>query len=143
MRFRCLLLLGIVVAVLAGCAGPTGTSKPAIKNAWGRPGSAGQNGAIYFMIDNSGGAADQLVGAASPVAKTVELHRSMMEGDMMKMVPQPVVEIPAGKSVEFKPGDYHVMLVGLTRDLKFGENFEFTLKFAKAGEITLTAKVSE
>lgn len=67
----------------------------------------------------------------------------MMEGDMMKLVPQPVVEIPAGKSVEFKPGDYHVMLIGLTRDLKFGENSEFTLKFAKAGEITLTARVSE
>jgi len=56
---------------------------------------------------------------------------------------QPTVEISAGKSVEFKPGDYHVMLVGLTRDLKFGENFEFILKFAKSGEMMLTARVSE
>ncbi len=46
MRFRSLLLLGVIVAVLAGCTGSAGTGQPVIKNAWARPGSAGQNGAI-------------------------------------------------------------------------------------------------
>jgi copper(I)-binding protein len=45
--------------------------------------------------------------------------------------------------VTFKPSDCHVMLFGLTRDLEFGVNFEFTLQFAKAGHVTLTAEVSE
>lgn len=55
----------------------------------------------------------------------------------------PLSHQEAGKTVTFKPGDCHVMLFGLTRDLEFGVNFEFTLQFAKAGHVTLTAEVSE
>ncbi|MER3484909.1 MAG: hypothetical protein C4345_01930, partial [Chloroflexota bacterium] len=40
-----------------------------------------------------------------------------------------------------KPGGYHIMLIGLTRDLKAGDRYELTLQFEKAGEVTLTVDV--
>ena len=58
---------------------------------------------------------------------------------------QPVarLEIPAGGSVELKPGSYHIMLIGLKQDLKAGDTIEITLTFEKAGEVKVTAEVRE
>ena len=62
---------------------------------------------------------------------------------MMGMQPIARLEIPAGGSVELKPGSYHIMLIGLKQDLKVGDSIEITLKFEKAGEIKVTAAVRE
>jgi copper(I)-binding protein len=66
----------------------------------------------------------------------------MGEG-MMGMRPIARLEIPAGGSVELKPGGYHVMLIDLNQELKAGDKIEITLKFEKAGEIKVTAEVRE
>jgi copper(I)-binding protein len=40
-----------------------------------------------------------------------------------------------------KPGSYHLMLLGLKHDLKPGDTVTLTLRFAKAGQISLQAPV--
>jgi hypothetical protein len=40
-----------------------------------------------------------------------------------------------------KPGGYHIMLLGLTRDLKPGDTVNVTLTFDKAGRMTVDAPV--
>jgi len=62
-------------------------------------------------------------------------------GSMMGMQKMDRLEIPAGGSVELKPGSYHIMLIGLTRELKAGERIDITLKFEKAGDVKVTAEV--
>ena len=37
------------------------------------------------------------------------------------------IDLPAGKAVELAPGGYHIMLMGLTRQLKEGETVPLTL----------------
>jgi copper(I)-binding protein len=64
-------------------------------------------------------------------------------GSMLGMQRVDRVEIPAGGTVELKPGGYHIMLIGLTRELQVGEQIEITLTFEKAGEVTVTAEVRE
>ena len=50
----------------------------------------------------------RLVEARSPAAKTVEIHEMAMVDNMMKMrAVQGGLELPAGKTVELKPGSYH------------------------------------
>ena len=49
---------------------------------------------------------------------------------------------PAAR-VELKPGSYHIMLIGLTRELVAGEKIDITLKFEKAGDVKVTAEVRE
>ncbi len=69
----------------------------------------------------------RLVSVASPVAGVVEIHEMKMQGDVMKMNPVSGLDLPAGKTVELKPGDYHVMLLDLKAQLKEGETVPLTL----------------
>jgi periplasmic copper chaperone A len=45
------------------------------------------------------------------------------------------VEIKPGSTVEFKPGGYHVMFMGLNQQLVQGQSFKATLQFEKAGPV--------
>jgi hypothetical protein len=108
----------------------------------GTPMAMGGIGAAYLRIENTGAAMDRLVSAASAVAETVEIHEMRQQGDVMMMAPLANgIEIAAGETVTLEPGGYHIMLIGLTRDLKAGEDFELTLTFEHAGEITLTVPI--
>jgi copper(I)-binding protein len=70
----------------------------------------------------------RLVAAKSPVAGVVEIHEMAMEKDVMKMRALPNgLELPAGKTVELKPGGYHVMLMDLKQQMKEGETIPMTL----------------
>jgi copper(I)-binding protein len=62
---------------------------------------------------------------------------------MMGMQPVERLEIPAGGSVQLKPGSYHIMLIGLKEDLKAGDTIEITLTFENAGELALSVPVKE
>jgi len=95
-----------------------------------------------YMTIKSKGAADTLVSASSPIAGMVQLHEVITEGSSSKMQEKPGgFPVPANGQVELKPGGYHVMLMDLKQQPKEGEKVEITLKFEKAGEITITAPV--
>jgi len=114
-----------------------------VKSAWARPAAQGDNGAVYFMIENGTENDDSLISASSDVAGTVELHLSQAKGDHMSMHHQETVNVAAGDAVVFSPGGLHVMLVGLTRDLKAGDTFKLTLVFENAGEKKITVTVQD
>ncbi len=131
----------LLVWVLVSCNAAPAQSTLRVEAAWARPAQAGENSAIYFTINNSG-SADTLLSAQTDIAEKVELHMSMMQHDAMQMQMQHEIAIPKG-TTEFKPGGYHVMLIGLRRDLKIGDTFSLTLTFKRAGELTLTVTVKE
>jgi copper(I)-binding protein len=99
------------------------------------------NGAVYVTLDNTGRAADALVGAATDAARVVEVHETVVESGMAMMHPVAKVDLPAGKTVELKPGGYHLMLVDLRRALKPGDVVDVMLSFREAGNVPVTAKV--
>ena len=99
-----------------------------VSGGWVRSTVPGQKGSGAFMkITAKSGV--QLTGAASPVAGVAEVHEMKMEGDVMKMRAVPVLAIPAGGSVELKPGGYHLMLMDLKQTLKVGSTVPVTLTF--------------
>jgi len=107
-----------------------------IENAWARatpPGAAVAGG--YFAIRNKGAVADRLVGVSSPASARVEIHEMAMEKDVMRMREVKGIDVPAKKSVELKPGGYHLMLIELKAPLKPGDKLPLTLRFEKAGEV--------
>lgn len=98
--------------------------------------------AVYLTIENSGDTADRLLGGSTPAASSVELHATTDDSGVQQMREQTDgIEIPAGETVTFDPGGYHVMLVGLTADLRNGDSYELTLDFATAGSVTITVQV--
>lgn len=68
---------------------------------------------------------------------------TMGEAMQMEMKPVDKIDIPAGGTVELKPGGYHVMLLDVKKTLNPGDTFDVTLTFEKAGTQTVTAEVRE
>ena len=97
-------------------------------------------GGGYMTLVNGGGA-DRLVSVSAPVSKSAEMHVMKMKGEVMQMRQVEAIDLPAGKTVALAPGGYHIMFVGLKAPLKAGEGFPMTLKFAKAGEVTVPVRV--
>jgi hypothetical protein len=64
-------------------------------------------------------------------------------GGMMSMKQVDAVPVPAGETVELKPGGYHVMLIGLTKDLSAGDTLDVTLTFEPGGTVDVSAEVRE
>lgn len=111
-----------------------------IDHPWARA-SVAANGAAYMTISTSGPEPDELVAAASPVAGKVELHTHVMEGDVMRMRPVKAIDVNVGEPAVLRPGGLHVMLIGLKAPLQEGETFPLTLRFERAGEITVDVAV--
>lgn len=87
----------------------------------------------------------RLIAVSSPVAGSAEVHEMAMENNVMSMRQISGLDIPAGKTVELKPGGYHVMLMDLKKPAKAGDTIRITLKFEDAAkktfEQTVTASV--
>ena len=91
-------------------------------------------GAVFMLLENTGGEADRLMGGQTDVAKVVEIHETVMEGEVMKMqMLSDGLEVPAKGEVLLKPGSYHVMLIGMKQDLKVGDTFTLDSQFEKSG----------
>jgi copper(I)-binding protein len=130
----------LIVAALPAFADD---AKIAIEDPYARATPAGaQTGAVYMTIDNKTSTPDRLAGAASDVAAQVQVHEMSMDNGVMKMRElTDGLAVPAGGSVTLKPGSYHVMLIGLKKPLAAGDSFPLTLKFEKAGNISVTVPV--
>jgi copper(I)-binding protein len=74
----------------------------------------------------------RLVEVRSSVAGVAEVHEMAMDGSVMKMRAVPSLALPAGKTVELKPGGYHVMLMDLKAPIKAGDSVPLTLVFEGA-----------
>lgn len=120
-----------LIAALALLAGTAHAQNVEVREAWVRTTVQGQKASGAFMKLTAREGA-RLVGADSPVAGITEVHEMKMEGDVMKMRAAPDVELPAGKTVEFKPGGYHVMLMDLKTPLKKDSTVPLTLMFKDA-----------
>jgi copper(I)-binding protein len=66
----------------------------------------------------------------------------MIDGTM-KMYKVDAMDVPADGELKLKSGSYHIMLIGLKRPLVAGETVPLKLKFEKAGEVTVNAKIKD
>jgi copper(I)-binding protein len=138
---RCTMFASAALLLAISAAIPAiAQTAPKVEDAWARPTVAGQAGGGGFLKITSA-TSDRLVSASAPVSKTVELHTMQMDGDVMRMREIPAIEIPAGRTVELKPGGLHVMFIGLTQTLDSGASFPLTLRFEKAGEVKVEVQV--
>lgn len=84
----------------------------------------------------------RLVGAASPVAGIVEIHEMAMDNNVMRMRAIPALALPANRTVELKPGGYHVMLMDLKQPVAAGQEVPLTLVFENAAGQRVTQSIT-
>mgnify|MGYP002621244968 CR=1 FL=1 len=110
---------------------------------WTRVMQPGQPvGGGYIAISNHGEAADRLVHASTRRAARTEIHSMSVVDDVMTMRPvEGGLEIPAGGTVELKPGSYHIMFMDVAAPFAEGDTVAVTLQFEKAGAVELNLPV--
>ena len=112
-----------------------------VKAGWARATVQGQKATGAFMrLTAKDGA--RLVRAESPAAGLAEVHEMKMEGDVMKMRAMPFLDLPAGKTVELKPGGYHIMLLDLKAPLAKDTTVPVKLTFKDAKGVESTQELT-
>ena len=112
-----------------------------VQQPWTRAAGEGATGGGFLAISNRGAAADRLLAASSPLARAMELHTMVRDGDVMRMRPVQAIDVPVGQTVTLRPGGLHLMLIGLSRPLREGETVPVTLRFERAGEVRVELAV--
>ena len=145
MLHRSIIAITLITAlVLSACGTESTGPEISVEDAWARPvPAAGGNGAVFFRLVNTGNEADQLIGGESPVAGSVEIHKTTMEEGVMRMEHIPGLELPVKGEALLEPVGYHVMLIGANTSLALGDTLPITLRFEKSGEIQMEVQVRE
>ena len=98
----------------------------------------GGHGALYFTVQG-GSEPDRLLRVETTSAASAEIHETLEEDGVMKMVARPDgFEIPAGGQLIFEPGGKHVMLMDPSIE-ESAQDIEVTLYFEHTGATNLRA----
>ena len=133
-----LVFLGLAAALLPvlGAAQAITQVPIQVSGAWARATPPGISvGAAYLLIRNSG-PADTLVRIDCPVAESVEMHSSTLEGGVTHMRPVAELALPAHGEIRFAPESLHVMLLGLKSPLVAGQHLRLGLTFKSGARVS-------
>ena len=146
---RLLTLIALVAVSLAACgsnsnsSSATGGGEICVVDATIDVPVNPSTAAVRFVIHNDTATADTLTGVSSDVGSAA-VHRSDVDSEgRSTMQPVPSLAIPARSQVTFAPGGLHVMITGLTRELRVDDTVKLTLTFTRAGTRTVEARVVE
>jgi copper(I)-binding protein len=139
----------VLLALLSACDGgaqePAAPSSPTtgglrVEGTWAARISSPHAAAFYFIATNDGPTEDRIVGATTVDADSVGLYQAA-GGGSSSLVPVDAIELPAGGSVNFEPGGFEVVLLGLHGPLREGSSVSIVLEFERAGEVSADAEV--
>ncbi len=102
-----------------------------------RPMPGMQMSAGYLTLRNNSRDDIMIDRVTSPQFGSVEMHETVIENGVAKMVALGPVVLPAGSAVEFEPGGKHLMLMRPVEDLG-----TVTLEFHSAGTVVLSVSVA-
>ncbi len=131
----------LLAALLLSACGPTNLT---VSDAWARPAQKDGTSAVYLTITNPTAQDDSLVSIHGDIAKDIRPHATVTKADgTTGMEPVRILGVKAKGGVTFKPGGLHVMLTGLTKDLKPGDTFDLQFIFKNAGVVPVTVTVKD
>lgn len=136
---KCIKNLAVALAACTVLAAQAQTIE--VQDAWARTTVPGQKASGAFM-KLTAKESTRLVAASSPVAGVTEVHEMKMDGDIMRMRAIAGLDLPAGQTVELKPGGYHVMLLDLKTALRKDSSIPLTLVFQDAKGVQSKVEVS-
>ena len=101
------------------------------------------NSAAFFVIKNNSDKDIAITSANSDIAEKNELHTHIKENKMMKMMKIEKLVVPAKSSLELKSGGDHVMLIGLKKELKAGDEISLELSFSDGDKKSIKVPVKD
>lgn len=101
------------------------------------------NSAAFFVIKNNSDKDIAITSANSDIAEKNELHTHIKENQMLKMMKIEKLVVPAKSSLELKSGGDHVMLIGLKKELKAGDEINLELSFSDGDKKNIKVPVKD
>lgn len=125
-RFSPLLSVILLFSALAGSPSAKAQSSITVDEPWARATVPQQKVSGAFMRLTAQRDA-RLLRVDTPIAGVVEIHEMKMDGDVMRMRAVNGLELPAKRTVELRPGGYHLMLMDLRQPLTAGQTISLQL----------------
>lgn len=139
MKTLSILALATLTFPAAAVAAPT--PKVTATRAWCRPAPTGAPaGGCYVTLIAS--TDDRLVAVETSAADHGEIHTMSMQDGVMRMRKLPEgIALPAGKTVELKPGAEHLMIIGPKVPIVEDAKVPLVLKFRHAPPVRIIAPI--
>ncbi|MEV5888132.1 copper chaperone PCu(A)C [Nonomuraea fuscirosea] len=123
----------------APATAPAAGAGLSITDPWVKTTKKGMTAAFGTLVNN-GTAPVTIVSGASPLSPMIELHEVVDSGGKMVMRPKEGgFVVPAGGTHELKPGGDHIMLMGVTEQVRPGAKIPFTLQVQGGRPLEFTA----
>jgi copper(I)-binding protein len=128
--------------LLIGASTATADATLEISEAWVReaPPTARMM-AGYMTINNTGDAAVTVISISSPDFDSADIHRTVIEEGVARMLPVKQLEIPASSQVKLEPGGLHLMLFDPKRPLREGETVTLIIHRRDGDPLSTTSPV--
>lgn len=139
------------LALVSGCKKPE-PAVPEVTNAWVRLSPLPDHPSAGYFELHGGAAADRLIAASSPAAQAIQMHQTMaaamtgtrtpdLSPSMTAMRPLPSVPMPPHSVTSFQPGGDHLMIFGVSADVKTGGTMPLAFTLASGRRIVAEAQV--
>tara|TARA_Y100000588_G_C14085392_1_gene852012 strand:+ start:311 stop:754 length:444 start_codon:yes stop_codon:yes gene_type:complete len=113
-------------------------AKIIVKDEWARVTPSG-SGSVYMTIENNGDQDDNLTSAISDEAEMTMIHQTVREENIAKMIHvMGGIDLPKGKRIKLEPGGYHLMLMGIEKNLTLNDRIRITLSFKNNENIEIS-----
>ena len=99
--------------------------------------------ALFLTLKNTSNTDIALIKVNGDIAKNIELHEHVHKDGMMEMRQVDKINVVAKGTTELKPGGFHIMLIGLTKRIKAGDQVKLTLKFDNGSKLTIKPTVKK
>ncbi|WP_433212201.1 copper chaperone PCu(A)C [Microtetraspora malaysiensis] len=122
----------------AATPAPSGQAAISVTDPWVKSTESGMTAAFGTLVNN-GDTEVTVLSATSPLSPDVELHEVVDSGGKMVMRPKEGgFTIPAHGTHQLEPGADHIMMMGVTKPVKPGDQISFTLTFKDGGTLEFT-----
>jgi periplasmic copper chaperone A len=135
----CALAILLLFAALFSGAVQAAAEKPHVMGAWVRlPAVSSRPAGGFFMVHGTA-KADALMGVTSTKAQRIEMHSMVEENGVMRMRAEKSFAVPAGGTLNFQSGGNHLMIFGLSPDVKPGSKIPLVFSFQSGAKVTVDA----
>ena len=134
----------VAIAAACSCMSAAGDEALRVRDAW-VPAAPPTTSvfAAYMSIDNLSDEDVNIDAFSSPRFAAVEMHRTVVENGMARMIQQPHLVVPAQGTLELAPQSLHLMLIKPSAPVVLGEDIPLSLTLENGQATEFPARVKK
>lgn len=141
--YRTFALIAMLAAVLLTACSSSTEEGIEVHSVWMRPGTRGEDRAVYFVLHNHSSESDRLTGVSSDAAESAVLEDSALTADAVEIKKLDSIPVQSYAEIAFKPNGLRVRLLGLKQDFQLQDKIEIVLHFQNRSDLLVQVPVRD